>query len=254
MSRSNHLSSLPAIIVFIVLVLLFLAFLIDQLFRPGYFTIERIHVEGHQQRVDPRVIERSAWRHVNGNYFSVDLRAIEDQLRNIPGLYAVTIRRVWPSALHISVTESAGLAKWTTLALDESEPTTSLVNLPPRRMFTLVPELSGPAEHLDLVLKIYLEADQRLWPLGLDITNVELTRSQDWKLNIQASQFSTSSKFFLIIGEDNPIEKIDDFVDVFELALRSQVDLIESIDLRYPNGLAVRWRLSEEKTLSQTDL
>ena len=217
-SRPNHLSSLPVIIVFTVLVLLFLAFLIDLLFRPGYFTIERIHVEGHQQRVDPRVIERSAWRHVNGNYFSVDLRAIEDQLKKIPGLYAVTIRRVWPSALHVSVTESAGLAKWKTLALDTSEFATRLVNLPPRRMFTLVPELSGPAEKLDLVLKTYLEADQRLWPLGLDITKVDLTRSEDWKLHIKASQFSASSTFFLIIGRDNPIEKIDDFVDVFELA------------------------------------
>ena len=88
----------------------------------------------------------------------------------------------------------------------------------------------------------------------MDITKVDLTRSEDWKLHIKASQFSASSTFFLIIGRDNPIEKIDDFVDVFELALRSQVDLIESIDLRYQNGLAVRWRLPAEKTLPPSDL
>ena len=113
---------------------------------------------------------------------------------------------------------------------------------------------TSPATKIHVVVSFLCSPSRRLWPLGLDITNVELTRSEDWKLNIQASQFSASSTFFLIIGRDNPIEKIDDFVDVFELALRSQVDLIESIDLRYPNGLAVRWKLSEEKTLSQTDL
>ena len=253
-SRSNLLSSMPAVIVLTVLFLLFFVLLIDQIFRPGYFTIEKIHIEGHQQRIDPRVIEGAAWRHVNGNYFSVDLSAIEKHLKEIPGLYAVAIRRVWPSTLNISVTESAGLAKWSTLASDLSLATTKLVNLPPHRMFSLVPELLGPDRSFQMVLNTYLEADQLLWPLGLDITKVHLTRSEDWMFNIQGSQFSASSSFFLVVGRDDPITKIDDFVDVFELALRSQVDSIESIDLRYPNGLAVRWKSFGDDNLSQNDL
>ena len=70
--------------------------------------------------MDPRIIERTAWRNVHGNYFSVNLNAIEEQLKEIPGVYAVAVRRVWPGALRISIIESEGLAKWSELRPDAS--------------------------------------------------------------------------------------------------------------------------------------
>ena len=111
-SRIGRLWSKPAIFAAISLMLFFAVFLADQVLRPGYFTIESIRIEGSQYRVDPRTIERTAWRNVHGNYFSVNLNAIEEQLKEIPGVYAVAVRRVWPGALQISIIESEGLAKW----------------------------------------------------------------------------------------------------------------------------------------------
>jgi len=252
-SRSNHLFSVPMILVFIVLMLSFMVFIFDQILRPGYFTIERIDIQGMQRRVDPRIIERAAWRYVNGNYFSANLSLIEERLKEIPGIYAVAVRRVWPSALQVFITESEGLAKWSTLAADSSTISTKFVNLPPNRVFDLIPELSGPALERQVVLNTYLEADQILWPLGLEITEVSLSRSAGWTFKIRVPQFSSSSNFSLVIGRHNPIDKINDFIDVYELALRNQVQLISSIDLRYPNGLAVRWSSFSRETLSQGD-
>ena len=115
-------------------------------YGPEYFTIERIYIEGSQYRVDSRTIEQSAWRSVHGNYFSVNLNAIEERLKEIPGVYAVTVRRVWPGALRISITESEGLAKWSELRPDASPSTKRFVNLPPGRVLSQIPELSGPAK------------------------------------------------------------------------------------------------------------
>jgi cell division septal protein FtsQ len=39
--------------------------------------------------------------------------------------------------------------------------------------------------------------------------------------------------------------KVNDFAQVFEVALRGQTDSIAAIDLRYPSGLAVRWKSSK---------
>jgi cell division protein FtsQ len=236
---------MPAIFAAISLMLFFAVFLADQVLRPGYFTIESIHIEGSQYRVDPRTIERTTWRNVHGNYFSVNLNAIEEQLKEIPGVYAVTIRRIWPGELRISITESEGLAKWSELRPDVSETAERFVNLPPGRVLGQIPELSGPAKQRQAVFATYVEADRRLWPLGLEITTVNLTRAGDWTFQIRSSQFDASAGFSLVVGRQDPVVKVSDFAQVFEAALGSQANSIAAIDLRYPSGLAVRWKSSK---------
>jgi cell division protein FtsQ len=237
---------MPVILAAVLLMLFFVVFLVDQIFRPGYFTIESIHIEGSQNRVDTRTIERTAWHGVNGNYFSVDLSAIEQQLKEIPGIYAVAVRRVWPGALQISITESDGLVKWSDLRMDASLGSERFINLPPgRRVLGRIPELSGPAIRRQEAFNTYLEVDRRLWPLGLEITKIKLTHAGNWKFWIQSSRFDGSVDFSLVIGRQDPVVKVDDFAKIFEVALSRQVGSIAAIDLRYPNGLAVRWKSSE---------
>lgn len=243
--RTDRIWSIPAIFAATALLLFVAVFLVDRVLRPGYFTIESIHIEGSQYRVDPRTIERTAWRSVNGNYFSVNLNVIENQLKEIPGVYAVAIRRVWPGGLRISITESEGLAKWSELRPDASPGVERFVNLPPGRVWGQIPELSGPAKQRQAVFNTYLEADRRLWPLGLEITTVNLTRAGDWTFRIRSSQFNASVGFVLVVGRQDPVEKVNDFAQVFEVALGSQADSIAAIDLRYPSGLAVRWKSSK---------
>ena len=244
-SRTGRVWSMPAIFAVISLVLFFTVFLADQALRPGYFTIESIHIEGSQYRVDPRTIERTAWRSVHGNYFSVNLNTIEEQLRAIPGVYAVAVRRVWPGALRISITESEGLARWSELRPDASRGVERFINLPPGRVLGQTPKLSGPSNQRQVVFNTYLEADRRLWPLGLEITTANMTRAGDWTFGIRSSQFDASADFLLVVGRQDPVVKVNDFAQVFEVALRSQVGSIAVIDLRYPSGLAVRWKPSK---------
>jgi cell division protein FtsQ len=236
---------MPAIFAAISLMFFFVIFLVDQVLRPGYFTIESIHIEGSQYRVDPRTIERAAWRSVHGNYFSVNLHAIEEQLKAIPGIYAVAVRRVWPGALRISITESEGLAKWSELQTDESLGAPRFVNLPPGRVLGQIPELSGPAKQREVVFNTYLEADGSLWPLGLEISTANLTRGGDWTFRIRSSQIDANAGFLLVVGRQNPVLKVNQFAQVFEAALSSQADSIAAVDLRYPSGLAVRWKSSK---------
>ena len=250
----GNVPSLPTIIILTLLIVLIFIVLLDHIFRPGYFTIEQIQIEGTHQRVDPAFIEKVAWNNVNGNYFRVDLDLIETELREIPGLYSIAIRRVWPSLLHISVTESAGLAKWSGLSTGSSDSIEELLNLPPQREFKLVPDLLGPIGKKQDVLNTYLKADRRLWPLGLEIVEVRLDESRDWKFKIATSRLTGHKYFYLVVGPKNLMTQVDDFVVVFELVLRNQVERLESVDLRYTNGLAVKWKSQEDEVVSKSNL
>ena len=156
--------------------------------------------------------------------------------------------------MHISVTESAGLAKWSGLTVGSTVSIEELLNLPPQREFKLVPVLSGPIGKKQDVLNTYLKADRRLWPLGLEIVEVRLDESRDWKFKIATSRSTDAKDFYLVVGPKNPMTQVDDFVVVFELALRNQVNRLQSIDLRYPNGLAVKWKSQDDEVVSQSNL
>ena len=81
--------------------------------------------------------------------------------------------------------------------------------------------------------------------MGLEITTVNLTRAGDWTFRIRLSQFHSSAGFLLVIGRQDPVVKVSDFAQVFEVALSSYADSIAAIDLRYSSGLAVRWQSSK---------
>lgn len=254
-SQKKSFWSKPVVAALTLLMLFFATFLVDRLLRPGYFTIESIHIEGNQYKIDARTIERLAWRNVNGNYFSVDLHLIEKNLEKIPGVYAVTVRRIWPGALQISITESERLAKWSESQAEKSLPAIEeLINLPPGRNLTRIPELSGPAGERETIFQTYMEIDRRLWPLGMEIIAIDLTRSGDWTFSISTSPLDVDARFILIIGRQDPIVKVSDFLEVYEVALRSQADAISAIDLRYPSGMAVRWKTLESETLYEANL
>jgi cell division protein FtsQ len=54
----------------------------------------------------------------------------------------------------------------------------------------------------------------------------------------------------LVLGRDEIAEKIRRLVIVWQSGLSLQSDSIETIDLRYPNGLAVSWK---ESALADSD-
>tara|TARA_B100000029_G_scaffold452670_2_gene478020 strand:- start:1686 stop:2450 length:765 start_codon:yes stop_codon:yes gene_type:complete len=238
--RANHFWSLPTITATTLISIFCIVLLLDQLLRPGFFIIQEIQLEGTQYRVDPRLVERTAWRSIDGNFFSVNLDVIEQELRKIPGVYRIAIRRVWPGTLHISIVESEGMAKW--LPSDANKPSSGeqWLNLPPGRVVSSTPKLSGPSIKRSIIMDAYLQGMDKLWSLDLEISAVDLSRSGDWTFKIQSARFE-QFEFTLIVGRHEPLAKLADFADAYQADLWQRSSSIESIDLRYPSGFAVRW-------------
>jgi cell division protein FtsQ len=59
---------------------------------------------------------------------------------------------------------------------------------------------------------------------------------------VGAWQVKTASGVRIVLGRDQIIEKIRRLVVVWGSGLDIQLNNIATIDLRYPNGLAVSWR------------
>jgi len=98
-----------------------------------------------------------------------------------------------------------------------------------------LPLLSAEFGSSSEVMKQYQRLAELLLPTGLKLSKLKLDRLGAW-------QVETNKGIQLIIGRNQVGEKIRRLVLVWESELHRQSDNIETIDLRYPNGLAVAWR------------
>ena len=232
----------PSLWVTITVVLLMTGVVLaDQLFRPGRFTIERIHIHGNSARVDAQTVERTAWLALIGNYFTADLEEIENALVRLPGVYQAAVRRHWPDTLEISITEAGAIALW--YATDGSAlESRDYVNLPPDSNITLQPVLRSPTADRHTVIDAFLDLVSSLALLDLEVKKLSIDEAGDWVVVLQSASLQIPVELEIDVGRGNPVRKVDQFVAVFDSVLQDRLPDIERVDMRYDSGFAVQWR------------
>ena len=232
----------PSLWVTITVVLLMTGVVLaDQLFRPGRFTIERIHIHGNSARVDAQTVERTAWLALIGNYFTADLQKIENALIRLPGVYQAAVRRHWPDTLEISITEAGAIALW--YATDGSAlESRDYVNLPPDSNITLQPVLRSPTADRHTVIDAFLDLVSSLALLDLEVKKLSIDEAGNWVVVLQSASLQIPVELEIVVGRGNPVRKVDQFVAVFDSVLQDRLPDIERVDMRYDSGFAVQWR------------
>ena len=215
--------------------------LVDQLLRPGHFTIERIDIHGSLDRVDGQTLERTAWLVLVGNYFTADLQKIERALVRLPGVYQAAVRRHWPDTLEISITEAGAIALW--YATDGSDlESRDYVNMPPDFNITVQPVLRSPTADRHTVIDAFLDLVTSLSPLGLGVKILSVNEAGDWEVVLQSESLQIPAELEIIVGRGNPVRKVDQFAAVLDSYLQDRLPDIERVDMRYDSGFAVQWR------------
>ena len=240
--QRNKILHKPSLWVTITVVLLMTGVVLaDQLFRPGRFTIERIHIHGNSARVDAQTVERTAWLALIGNYFTADLEEIENALVHLPGVYQAAVRRHWPDTLEISITEAGAIALW--YATDGSAlESRDYVNLPPDSNITLQPVLRSPTADRHTVIDAFLDLVSSLALLDLEVKKLSIDEAGNWVVVLQSASLQIPVELEIVVGRGNPVRKVDQFVAVFDSVLQDRLPDIERVDMRYDSGFAVQWR------------
>lgn len=189
----------------------------------------------HVQRGEVEQILPSAMR---GNFFSIDLDAVRLALEQLPWVRKVEVKRVWPARLQIQVEEHQAVARW-------GEGRAELVNshgevfaaLLPDEESARLPLLSGPSGTAREVLARYAEFVELLRPIADQPEQLMLSSRLAWQLTL-------ASGLRVEIGGDNPRlpvnQRLARFVEIYPEKVASLAGKPLVVDLRYPNGLAVK--------------
>ncbi len=217
-----------------------LALVVAWLMRQPLFNISAIQVRGDLDHNNVVTLRANVAPHLAGNFFTVDLSRTRSVFESLPWVRKALVQRQFPNRLKVLLHEHQAIAYW------GSESDSRLVNSF-GEVFEAnqgevesdeLPLLNGPPGQARLVLGTY----QRLTPLfdtpDAVLASLELTGQGNWRARLDSGAV-------LELGQGSPDEiavRTQRFIATLpQVSARYGRDL-ESADLRYGNGYALKLR------------
>ena len=200
--------------------------------------IDNVKIEGAFVYLSREDIQQQLKQVLTGDFFTADIEAVRASLLSLPWVQDASIRRQWPSTMQIRITERRAVAYWSddSLLSDEGE----LFRPKHINREMRMPVISGPEGLHHKVWGFLVSLHTELSGLGLDVNKLVLDERRSWSMQL-------SNGVELQLGRNDTERRIQRFVKVFSMQNAPNIDDINYIDLRYPNGFAMKSKTSHVK-------
>lgn len=206
----------------------------DYLSQPGRLPLRVVEVNGEFQHLEPQQIQQTVMNAIDGGFFSCDMQRLRSAVLAMPWVEDVSIRRVWPDRLRMTVTEQVPLARW---GVDGLINVTGSVFQPGSlEGYAGLVRLQGPQGSELRVVEFFQAALPAARLRGLQITEVELDERRHWWVRFDAG-------LTLSLGRENIERRLAQFFRVYPNLAAEPERQPERVDMRYAHGFAVRWRV-----------
>ncbi|MES9833702.1 MAG: FtsQ-type POTRA domain-containing protein [Candidatus Thiodiazotropha sp. DIVDIV] len=215
-----------------------------QLNDPGVMPVRTVGVDGEMRFIKRERLEQVVAQAVNGSFFSVDLKRMQEQIERMAWVKRASVRRVWPDTLRVQVTEHAPLAYW---GKDAMVSQLGVVFTP-----EALPELNGlvklvgDAQYAKTITREFQRMHTLLDTVGLKLTHVWVDARQAWSIK-------TDNRVVLQLGRRDVIPRLTRFVRLYPDLIAQQDRQPGEVDLRYTNGFSVHWLPDEEEQTAHGD-
>lgn len=170
--------------------------------------------------------------HLDQGFFSLDVEALKKELESHPWVSRAAVRRVWPDGLAVSVHEHRPIARWGEESLINLQG--EIFGVGDLRDAVSLPRLDGPSDSPGEVMRQYQQFSQLLQPAGLRISALTLGDRGGWQLVLE-----TGTR--INVGRDALMERMQRFLALYQQEWQHDGRPLETVDLRYDSGLAVRF-------------
>ena len=226
-----------------VLVLCLLASGVWWVVQRPVFTLKTIRVEAAEatdlRHVSQSTVRTAALPRIKGNFFTADLNAVRQAFEAVPWVRKASVRREWPDMLIVKLEEHQPLGTWGEDGrLLSAKGDVFTANLAEAEEDGRLAQFFGPDGSERDVLARYRELQEWLKPLGLVPESVQLSGRYAWTLRLNNGMTVELGRQQ---NETTLKSRVDRLVGIYpQLLTRLQDNRIESVDMRYPNGFALK--------------
>ncbi len=196
--------------------------------------LSKVVVKGEYQHINKDELTDMIKPYIAESFIAINLHDIKGRLESEPTIYRAMVEREWPDTLVVSIVEQTPYAKWGKDALlniegDVFDKADSFVEADIE-----LPSLKGPEGSSKELLAVYKAIAGKF--VAIDVKLTSLYRDEKG-----AHRGVLDTGMELNIGKDDIAARLDRFVQVYNQQLKQQVGQIAAVDLRYSNGIAVKW-------------
>jgi cell division protein FtsQ len=217
--------------------------LVTHVVRQSAFAFNEVIVATPLHRTNAAHLEAVIRAELTGTFFTMDLARARDALNRVPWVRDAGLRRQWPNRLEVTIEEHEPLARFneggfvnTRGEVFEAESRDEL------------PRFLGVEARAREMTDRYRAWSEALRPLSLDLAEVRLSPRGGWRVRVVGSQ----SALTLELGREDADARLARFINAYRQtigALARSGTKVETVDLRYRNGYAVRVPAFREKNL-----
>lgn len=202
--------------------------------------IRTIQLSGTFKHLDQRNIEDALRPYIGQGFFSLDIHQLRKGLEERPWTDKVSVRRVWPDKLRVTITEKKPLARWGSGHLLSDQATVFAADTD---AFGHLPLVFAANHSPAWALKQYYQLDTRF--NSIDERIVALRIDSRGALDVELI-----NGLQIKLGRGGIERKIDRLVRIYTAQILPRREQILRLDLRYSNGFAVAWK---KEALRDTD-
>lgn len=206
------------------------------------FTLRVIALEGaegkHLRHVNSSTVRTAAVPRIKGNFFTANLDTVRLAFEAVPWVRKASVRREWPNKLIVTLEEHEPLGTWGDDGrLLSVKGDVFTANLAEAEEDGVLAEFDGPEGSEKDVVARFREMQDWFKPISLAPESVTLSGHYAWTVTL-------NNGMTVQLGREQTRTTVKDRVDRLigiypQLVTRLQ-DRIESVDMRYPNGLALK--------------
>jgi len=194
--------------------------------------IKTIKLSGSFEYIDQKDVESILQPYVGEGFFSLDIHAVQQSLSDKAWTDSVSIRRVWPDQLDISIVEKKPVARWDNGKLISDK---AVVFAADTHAFQNLPLVHASNSEAAGILRQYYALSRRFDLL--EETVIALRQDNRGALDIELAD-----GLIIKVGRDDIDHKITRLITIYKQQIQPRRADINQLDLRYSNGFAVAWK------------
>lgn len=206
------------------------------------FSLQFIQVHAKYRFVTPQQIQQVMAPYLHQvNFFSVPMSALEKALLAVPAVARVKLARKWPGRLEVRLWERQPVAVWNGDSLIDAAG--YIFPAPKTAAWFSLPRLVGQKSQAKHLLRTCHQFQSALNQVGLVLRTCSLSGTVNWSLQL------IPGDFWAYLGNRFLPQRMERLVGSYPVLIKTNPKhKIACCDLRYPQGLAVRW-VSAQTTL-----
>jgi cell division protein FtsQ len=201
--------------------------------RPENLTIQSVEVTGDLKYLDQEELQPIIAPFVSTNLHLLDAKNLETELEFNTWVHSASMTKLWPDKLRITIHEERPIAFWGDDSMLNEFGEIIDADLPEKT--GQLPILFSPEDNGRNMVENYLKVQE--WTRDFPAKIIEFREDSrgSWQLKL-------ASGLVVNIGREQQEKRLRRFVVGYKEELVDKISKVHTVDLRYTNGFAVKWK------------